>query len=337
MKKIIEAVKFFLFLSLAIVLLYFAFRGMDLKQLWESLKNANYFWVLFSLVFAFFAYLSRAIRWKILIDPLGYPITNKKAFYALMIGYIANFAFPRIGEITRCATLTKTDNIPMDKLIGTVLIERICDLIVLVLLLIFLLIFKIDFFGKFLNEHILIPFQNKFSSIFHISTFKVLLVAVVFISLLITLYIYRNKLKNNKLFLKIYNFFIGIFSGFKTILHMKNRFAFLFHTIVIWIMYFLMTYTVFFSVSSTSNLTPIDGLFILVVGGLGIMVPVQGGIGAYHLIVSLGLTLYGITDGLVFATIAHSSQSIFAILLGAFSMIVIFLENKKKKQFNLNK
>lgn len=304
---------------------------MELKQLWESLKNANYFWVLLSLVFAFFAYLSRAIRWKLLIEPLGYQITSKKTFYALMIGYTANFAFPRIGEITRCATLTKTEKIPMDKLIGTVILERVCDLIILIVLLIFIFIYKINFFGKFLNEHIFSPFKHKFYSIFHVSTWQLLLLLCVFIIFLACIYIFRNKLKGNKIFFKIIVFFKGIFSGFRTILHMKKLGAFLFHTLVIWVMYFIMTYVVFFAVSSTSNLAPIDGLFILVVGGLGMSAPVQGGIGAYHLIVSLGLTLYGITDGLVYATLAHSSQALFAILLGTISMISIFIINKKQK------
>lgn len=331
MKKILEVVKFFLFLSLAIVLLFFAFKDMAFSALWESLKNANYLWVLPSLVFAFLAYISRAIRWKMLIEPLGYQISSKKTFYALMIGYTANFAFPRIGEITRCATLTKTDKIPMDKLIGTVILERICDFIVLIFLLVFLFLFKINFFGKFLNEHIFLPFKDKFSSIFNISTLKLLLICLVFIIFLICLYFLRNKFKSNKLFIKGFEFFKGILSGLITIIHMKKLGGFLFHTVVIWVMYFFMTYTIFFALSSTSNLAPIDGLFILVVGGLGMSAPVQGGIGAYHLIVSLGLTLYGITDGLVFATLAHSTQSLFAILLGTISMIAVFLINKKNK------
>lgn len=331
MKKILDVLKFLLFLTLTIVLLYFAFKGMDFKQLWESLKNANYFWVLLSLVFAFIAYLSRAIRWKLLIEPLGYEITSKKTFYALMIGYTANFAFPRIGEITRCATLTKTDKIPMEKLIGTVILERICDLIVLVLLIVFLFIFRINFFGKFLNEHLFIPIKHKFSLIFNFSTIQLLMMFFIFFGLLGIIFILRKKIKNNMIFLKVFGFFKGILTGFKTILQMKKLGGFLFHTLLIWVMYLLMTYTVFFALDSTSHLTFVDGIFILVAGGIGMSVPTQGGFGSYHISVSLGLTLYGITDGLVYATLAHSSQSVFAILLGTFSMISIFFINKKNK------
>ena len=127
--KVLKVINFFVFLALGILLLYLSFRGVDLNQLVEDLKAANYFWVVISLLCATVGYISRAIRWRLLIEPLNYKPPIKNVFYALMFGYFANFLFPRIGEITRCGSLTKSDKIPMDSLIGTVIIERAIDLV----------------------------------------------------------------------------------------------------------------------------------------------------------------------------------------------------------------
>lgn len=307
---------------------------MELSELWESLKNANYLWVLFSLVFAIVAYISRAYRWKLLIEPLGYNVSTKNTFYSLMIGYLANFAFPRIGEITRCATLNKVEKAPLDKLIGTVILERICDLLILIVLLVFIFIFRIDKFGKFLNEHIFSPFTHKIDAVLHISPVKIVLTACILLIMFLCVFLFRQRLKKIKPVVKVFDFFKGIFTGFKTIIHMKKFRAFMLHTLIIWVMYFLMTYVLFFATVPTSVLMPIDGLFILVISAMGMSAPVQGGIGAFHWIVTLGLTLYGINreDGLVYATISHTSQAIFAILLGVFSIIILFINRKKNKE-----
>lgn len=317
--------------------MYLSFKGVDFDHLVDDLKSANYFWVFISLICAIVGYVSRAIRWRLLIEPLNYKPPIKNVFFALMFGYFANFAFPRIGEITRCGALTKSDKIPMDSLIGTVIIERAIDLIVLIILLFVVFIAKIDVFGEFIKDTVFIPLFRKIVNTVDFPIFYWLIVIAILVFAFGLLYYNRKKIKRVKIIIKIRKILRGVISGVKTVTKMKSRMAFLFHTIVIWLSYFLMTYVVIFAIPATSNLTPIDGLFLLVIGGLGMAAPVQGGIGAFHWIVSSALSLYGISkaEGLVFATIQHESQAILAILLGSFSALMLFLISRRKSKNNI--
>lgn len=318
-------------------MLYLAFKGVDFNTLVTDLKSANYYWVLLSLLFAVIGYISRAYRWKLLIEPLNYNPPVKNVFYALMFGYLANFAFPRIGEISRCGSLTKSDKIPMDSLIGTVIIERAIDMVVLLLLLFVIFIAKIESFGFFIKENVFIPISKKFISTVDFSIYYWLIILLVVTVSIGLFYFFRKKFKRVRIVLKIRKIIRGVISGVKTVTKMRSRSAFLFHTILIWLMYFLMTYVVIFSIPATQGLNPIDALFLLVIGGLGMAAPVQGGIGAFHWIISSGLGLYGISkaDGLVFATIQHESQAVLVIFIGAFSILTLFIKSRQKRKNNI--
>lgn len=333
-RKILKAFNFFVFLAIGFLLLYLAFKGVNFDTLIKDLKQANYYWVLLSLIFAFIGYVSRAYRWKLLIEPLNYNPPVKNVFYALMFGYLANFAFPRIGEISRCGSLTKSDKIPMDSLIGTVIIERAIDMVVLVLLLFIVFIAKIESFGLFIKENVLIPISRKFINTVDFSIYYWLIIVVVLGTSIGLFYFFRKKFKRVKFILKIRKLIRGVISGVKTVTKMRSRSAFFFHTLIIWLMYFLMTYVVVFSIPATQSLSPIDALFLLVIGGLGMAAPVQGGIGAFHWIISSGLGLYGISkaEGLVFATIQHESQAILVVLIGAFSILMLFINSRRKRK-----
>ncbi|MBE0655978.1 MAG: flippase-like domain-containing protein [Bacteroidales bacterium] len=159
---LIKIAKFTGFLALGLSLLYFAFRGIDFQSLMGDFKKARYSWVILSLGFAMIAYISRAIRWNLIIEPLGYKPELKNTFFSLLVGYLANFAFPRIGEITRCATLGKKEKIPVDKLVGTVIVERVVDLFTLFLLLGVLIIFRFETLGNFLTKIFSSPSEKKY-------------------------------------------------------------------------------------------------------------------------------------------------------------------------------
>ncbi len=336
-RKIIKAVNFLIFLAIGILLLYFAFKGVDFNTLVDDLKSANYYWVLLSLLFAFIGYVSRAYRWKLLIEPLNYNPPVKNVFYAVMLGYLANLVIPRIGEISRCGALTKSDKIPMDSLIGTVIIERAIDMIVLLFLLFVIFIAKLESFGLFIKENVFIPISKKFINTVDFSIYYWLIIIVVVGASVGLFYYFRKRFKRVKIILKIRKIIRGVISGIKTVTKMRSRSAFLFHTVVIWLMYFLMTYVVIFSIPATQGLKLIDALFLLVIGGLGMSAPVQGGIGAFHWIISSGLTLYGISkaDGLVFATIQHESQLILVVILGTFSVFTLFINSRRKRKNNI--
>lgn len=325
-KRIIQTLKFLVFLVVGLLLLWLAFRNINFANLGKGLREANYFWVTLSIIFSVIAYISRARRWILLIHPLGYKPSFKNTFYSMMTGYLANMALPRIGEISKCVALGKKENIPVDHLIGTVVIERTIDILSLLMIMIIMLFVDGSTLGPFLVDNIYKPFQEKLISLFgSVWIFWVLSVLSITIVLFI-LFLLRKKLRRIRFFAKIFDTAKGIIHGLKTIISIQRKWEFFFHTIFIWINYALMTWVVVFAVKSTSHLNLADGIFLLVIGGLAMTAPVQSGLGAFHFIVSRGLfVIYGISleDGLVYAILAHESQLIFGTILGIYSFYAL--------------
>ncbi len=303
----------------------------------KNIQNANYFWILLSLLVSIVAYVSRAYRWNMLIEPLGYKAKLKNTLCSLMVGYIANLAVPRIGEISRCEALSRSEKIPFNMLIGTVITERITDVIMLFLVLCLSGILKIDILGKFIVQNILHPLKNKVYTIIHSP--HILIISIILIISLVLVSIILWKRKKNSLVAKTKDLVKGVAEGIKSIKKIKSIPNFIFHTILIWGTYFLTTYLCFFSLPATSGLGVVAGIFAVSIGGVGMSAPIQGGFGAYHLMVSSGLTLFGIRleDGITFATIVHSSQTLLVLLLGAISIIFLFISNKQLRNDSTSK
>ena len=331
-KVIIQTLKFLAFLAVGILLLWLAFRNVDFKSLANGLKEANYWWLLLSIMFGFFAFLSRSRRWVILINPLGYNPTLLNTFNALMTGYLANLALPRVGELTRCVALGKKEKIPVDQLVGTVVVERTIDFLSLVTIMIIMLFTSGDLITQFFKESILIPLQQKVFSfpgfIWIIWGFLISL----FVIMLYLLIRYKKNLRKLRFFSKMFDLARGIINGLNTITNLKRKWEFIFHTLFIWINYALMTWVVVFAIESTSHLTFGNSIFLLVIGGLAMSAPVQSGIGAFHYIISRGLAFVEgvkIEDGLVYALLTHESQLVFVALIGTISFFMIFHHNGK--------
>jgi uncharacterized protein (TIRG00374 family) len=334
-KGILQTLKFLAFFALGCILLWFAFRTVDFAKLWAELKVANYSWLLLSILFSLFAFISRARRWVLLVNPLGFNPSTRNAFYALMTGYVANIALPRIGEITRCVALGKKEKIPVDQLIGTVVVERTIDFLSLLTIMIVMISTSGDQIGLFLKESILLPIQQKVFSIFG-NTWVLWIIVLVFgIAILFLMIRYKKSLRKIRFFSKMFDLARGIIHGLKTITNLKRKWEFIFHTIFIWINYALMTWVVVFSLPSTSHITFGNSIFILVIGGLAMSAPVQSGLGAFHYIVSRGLLIVNgipVEDGLVYALLTHESQLVFVAIIGAISFFIIF---KKDKALNV--
>jgi hypothetical protein len=330
-KSILQTLKFLAFLAVGLLLLWFAFRNIDFSKLWEELKEADYSWLLLSILFGLIAFLSRARRWVLLINPLGFKPSFRNAFYTMMTGYLANIALPRIGEITRCVALGKKEKIPVDQLIGTVVIERTVDFLSLLTIMVIMIFTSGKQIGLFLKESILVPIQQKVFSIFG-NTWE--LGAILLSLVLITLFIifrYKKKLRKIRFFSKLFDLARGIINGLKTITNLERKWEFIFHTIFIWFNYVLMTWVVVFSLQSTSHLTMGNSIFILVIGGLAMSAPVQSGLGAFHYIVSRGLLIvFGIPieDGLAYALLTHEAELISIAVLGAISFFVLLRKDK---------
>jgi len=334
-RKIIRVLKFIILFSIGILLLWLAFRSVDFSKLVEGLKKANYYWLLLSVFFGLIAYISRARRWQLLIRPLGYNTSFWQTFHALMVGYLANLALPRMGEITRCMALGKKEKLPVDQLIGTVIIERTIDLFSVIALLIILILTSGNLINEFLKTHFLTPFREKILSNFGSTWIIWGITALICIILLLLLIRYRKNLRKFKFIARIFDLIKGVINGLNTITRLDNKWEFIFHTVFIWLNYALMTWVVFFAVESTSDISFTDSFFILVVGGLAMSVPVQGGIGAFHYFVSRGLAVvHGVIleDGLIYALLAHESQILFELILGPISFYMLFGRKLFRKQ-----
>jgi len=331
-KNILQTLKFSAFLVVGAVLMWLAFRSVDFNKLAAELKEADFSWLLLSVFFGFLAFASRARRWNLLIGPLGYNPSFMHSFYALMTGYLANLALPRVGEITRCVALGKKEKIPVDQLIGTVVIERTIDFISLLLITIALMITSSDEIVMFMKESILIPIEQSVVSVFG-STWILWIILIVAGTAGLGLIIgYRHSLSKIRFFAKLFNIARGIINGLKTITNLKHKWEFIFHTFFIWINYALMTWVVVFSLEVTSHITFTDSIFLLVIGGLAMSAPVQSGLGAFHYIISRGLLIVEgipLEDGLVYALLTHESQLIFVVIVGAVSFFMIFRKHSE--------
>jgi uncharacterized protein (TIRG00374 family) len=331
-KNILQALKFLGFLIVGMALMWLAFRSVNFNKLASELKVADYSWLLLSVFFGLVAYISRARRWMLLINPLGYHPSFMNSLYALMTGYLANLALPRIGEITRCVALGRKEKIPVDQLIGTVVVERTIDFISLMIIMIALIFTSSSDIGLFMKESILKPIEQNVVAVFG-STW--ILWATLFVIGAVTLGImvgYRHSLRKIRFFAKMFDLAKGIINGLKTITNLKRKWEFIFHTVFIWLNYALMTWVVVFSLEVTSHITFGQSIFLLVIGGLAMSAPVQSGLGAFHYIISRGLLIvYGIPleDGLVYALLTHESQLIFVVIAGTISFFMIFRKHSK--------
>lgn len=328
--KIISVVKYFLLLAIGILLLWLTFRHENLKEIFTKIEHANFFYVSIGCLLGLFAFIVRAHRWNMLLEPLGYNPKLINSSAALGLGYFANLAIPRIGEITRCGVLSKSENIPFEKLIGTVIVERIIDVVMLLFSILLVASLEYQLLSEFLIDKIILPMKEKTESDSSSSQLILFLIAFIFVAGLV--FILKSK-KTAGLKAKIFKLFFGVIDGLKTVVTMKKKGTFLFYTLLMWFFYFLSAYVCFSALDATAHLGANEGLFVLVSGGLGMAAPVQGGIGAYHYIVSQSLLLFNIalTDGITYATLVHTSQTLLVIVLGCISLFVAFRDKKNKK------
>ena len=251
-----------------------------------------------------------------------------------MTGYLANVALPRIGEITRCVALGKKEKIPVDQLIGTVVIERTIDFFSLLTIMIILIFTSGNQIGQFLKGSLLAPIQERVVSVFGNTWILWAALFTIGVIVLFFMFRYRKSLRKIRFFSKMFDVAHGIINGLKTITNLERKWEFVFHTLFIWMNYALMTWVVVFALESTSHLTFGNSIFILVIGGLAMSAPVPSGMGAFHYFVSQGLLIVNgipVEDGLAYALMTHESQLIFVAITGAISFFIIFRKDHKKE------
>jgi len=324
--KAVKWIKYVFFLFLGVGLMYLAFKNQSPKTLIAQLKDVNYIWVVISMFFGFIAIVSRGLRWIILLQNLNFSASKLNSIYAVAIGYFTNIAIPRAGEITRCTSLNQTEDVPVDKLFGTIILERAIDFVILISLVFLVLILKFELFLEFLA----IIFEGQMLDVRSLISVGLSTSAILIILFVLT----KKILKKSTIYIKIKTFVNGMKDGFKSINGLKNKSGFWAHTFIIWLMYLLMTYVCFFSIEATRMLNVVDGLYTMVIGGFGMVAPVQGGIGAYHYIVKEGLMILDVSENsaLLFATVVHTAQTLMTLSVGGISILMVFLSKRKAKQ-----
>lgn len=321
-------------LAIAVALLFYVFRDWEFSELLARFGEVNYFWVGVSFFFSVISHVLRAYRWNLLLSPIGYThLSTWRTFKAVMIGYLANLVAPRVGEITRCGVMKREDNVNMSASIGTVVAERLFDLLMLASLIFLGLILEFDKLSGFF-----IDFFDSKSDGLSLSPEALNLFIVfgfILVILLITLWWFRERVKRKPLYFKVRSFIREMMNGFTSVLRLENKFGFWTSTLLIWLLYFVMAFVLFYSIESTSHLGFIAGLSVLIMGGIGMSAPVQGGFGVYHILVGSILLTYGIAekDGYFFATLVHTSQTIMVMVVGGISLILT-LPSRNKKEIN---
>jgi uncharacterized protein (TIRG00374 family) len=327
--KVASVVKYLALLVLAGVLLYFSFKGVKWSDFIEGLKNCNWVWIVVSMAVGVLGFLARALRWRLLMLPLNKEITNREAFDGVNVAYLTNFAFPRAGEVARCGVMAKTGKISFEGALGTVVLERVVDLLTLIIWVLVVLLIRWQEFGSFMTENLFEPLMGKFSS-------AIVPIAIIVAVLALggfLLWHYRENIIKNRVFAKIFGIINGLKDGLLTAFKMERKGLFFLYTLLLWGTYWLTSMCTILAFPQVSSLNAVDALFLMVIGGLGWVVPVQGGLGAYHYIVSLTLAaVYSIPQvtGVVFATISHEAQALTMIVCGLLSFISISAWNKKR-------
>ena len=325
-----KTIKYIASAAVAVLLLWFSFRDVEWSSFAAVLKECHWGYVALSMAAGSFAFLLRALRWRRLLMPIDESISTLTTFNGVNIGMISNFVFPRIGEFVRCGVITRRSapvdpehpdkkKASYDKVLGTVVLERSWELLVMLLLLAVVVIAGFKRFGGFFIEQIWNPMAQRLD--FSIWWIVALLVAVCAAGLWL-LWRYRE---SNAFCSKVWGIFKGILQGFASCLKMEKKWLFFAYTACIWLTYWLMAASTVWAAPFLEHLDIIDALFLSLVGGIGFAVPVPGGIGAFHFVISLALSMvYGIPMemGIVYATLSHTSQAITQIFFGAVSYVV---------------
>lgn len=313
--NIIKILKIIIPLILGGFLVWYSLTIVSPSELIQYFKDANYWWIGLGLVFGILSHLSRAYRWKFLLEPLGYKPKFLNSTLAVLVAYLMNIFLPRAGEVTRAAVMSNYEKIPFEKGFGTIVAERIADLIMMLIIISITLLIQFDFIWELLTKDF-----NPVKSIIS------LLLSVGFF---VGLFLYIKKGKS-KFALKIKKFFLGLKDGVLSIFNMKNKWAFIFHTVFIWGMYVAMFWATIPAVNGLE--VPVGGVLIgFIAGGLSIAAT-NGGVGLYPVAVASALALFGVDKitGNAFGWIMWTAQTAMIIVFGGLAFLLLPVVNKNK-------
>lgn len=287
------------------------------KQIVHYISNANLFWVSLSVFIGILSHVSRAVRWNYLLEPMGYSPKISNNLFIVLISYFANLGIPRSGEILRATALTTYEKVPFEKGFGTIVTERVIDLLMLLLVIIVTLVLQTDFILTFLEDN----------GINLLGAFGIIFIGILGL-FLATLLIRKSK---SGFANKLRVFLNGLLDGVLSVFKMKKKWPFIFHTLFIWGAYIAMFWAIKYTVEETTTLT-LGQLLVGFVGGAFAMSTTNGGIGLYPIAVSAALGIYGISSvaGDAFGWIMWISQTLMVVVFGAISFVVLPLLNRNR-------
>jgi uncharacterized membrane protein YbhN (UPF0104 family) len=352
-KYLISGLKFLLFLSIGLGILYYAYYAQNqtyqlteawkthcepagisvedcelseaqlaqyslLDKLREDFGNLHFFWIFVSIMAFLVSNLSRAIRWGMLIKPLGRSVRLLNSYMAVMVGYMSNSVVPRAGELVRCGVLSRYEKLPLNKVLGTVAMSRSLDVLCLLIAMGLMLLFEFDSVWGYLQEN---AFAGSDEGSLLTNPWVLGFLGLMLLGGVLVL-VFWKRLLQIPFFSRLWGIVLGFWEGLRTIGKLENPWAFVFHTVNIWVMYYLMHYVAFFAFDQVAHLPPGAALTIFVFGSLGIVIPAPGGIGAFQYLVTQALLIYGIAgdDAFSFSNVIFFPIFFTNIILGAIAL-----------------
>lgn len=347
--RIVSFIKIMLFFAFGISILYLVYYRQNIafqaecslnnipssdcsliQKLLKDISHINYLWIWITIVIYMISNYLRALRWKMMLEAIGYKPKMMNLFATVMVNYLANLGIPRSGEVVRAALLSKYENIPVEKVFGTVVTDRIFDVIMMMVVFGTTILLGGSAVMGYLDKNI--NLVNKLSAAVQNPwiIFSLVIFTMVFLWII---YKTKSKIRNttwgSKFIIKLMDFY----SGVKSVRYISNVPMFIFHTVTIWVLYYLMQYLAFFSFAPTEDLGPIAGLVVFAFGSLGIVIPTPGGMGSFHYLTGEALAIYGVqgADSFAYANIVFFSIQIFTnIFFGALAMVILPIINKPK-------
>ncbi len=322
--------KYLFFLFVGLGLLWYVFhtqaREEGIEKLLEDIRKVDFFWIFFVIFLYMLSNISRAVRWNMLVLPLGYKVRLRNSFMAIMVGQFMNSVITRSGELARPGIIKKYEKVPLDQLVGTIVTDRVVDVLCLSVFVALGFFFEFDTLWGYISEHALRADRNPGGVL--------LLILLAALSVMVPtalLYVYREKWVQHRFGRRIMEIILGFWQGIKTIRRVKNPGWFVFHSIFIWVMYFSMMYFCFRALPPTAHLGPMVGLIVFIFGTLGIIIPSPGGIGSFQFLVTTALATFyqiGSSDAFSFSNIIFFSIYFTNIGVGFLCFILLPLINK---------
>ncbi len=337
-----DILKILLFFGVGFTILYFVYQSQNkafieqcqidglpldecslLKKVWSDIKSVKWIWLLVVLLCFNISNLSRAYRWKMMNASLGLNVRLSNAFFTVMLGYFANLGLPRAGEFVRATVFAKYESIRVEKVMGTVVLDRLIDMITVIMVVLLAILIEFDLLFGFLKSNL--------GGDKEWPTGLLTYVGVSGIAVLTISYLLREKLLELRIVQKVISLLLGFWEGIQSIRTIKKPIPFILHSINIWLMYFLMTYLCFYAFEPTSHLGLTAGLIVFVFGTFGVVIPSPGGMGTFHALAVIALSMYGIAgdEAFSFANILFFTVQIgSSVLLGMIALIALPILNR---------